>query len=53
MAADWNRRNGSVTYSGKKWRVNSSDAFASLMIPLKRLRNKDVNGKVVGGRKLK
>ncbi len=53
MAADWDRRNGSVTYAGKKWRVNSSDAYASLMIPLKRLRNSDVNGKVVGGRKLK
>ncbi|MFT5997911.1 MAG: hypothetical protein ACI81P_000356 [Neolewinella sp.] len=53
MAADWNRRNGSVSYAGKKWRVNSSDAYASLMIPLKRLRSKDVNGKVVGGRKLK
>lgn len=52
MAADWNRRNGSVTYAGKKWRVNSSDAYASLLIPLKRLRNSDVNGKVVGGRKL-
>jgi hypothetical protein len=53
MAADWNRRSGSVTYAGKKWRVNSSDAYASLLIPLKRLRNSDVNGKVVGGRKLK
>lgn len=53
MAADWDRRNGSVTYAGKKWRVNSSDAYASLMIPLKRLRNSDVSGKVVGGRKLK
>ncbi|TXF87660.1 hypothetical protein FUA23_17775 [Neolewinella aurantiaca] len=53
MAADWNRRNGSVTYAGKKWTVNSSDAYASLMIPLKRLRSSDVNGKVIGGRKLK
>ena len=53
MAADWDRRSGSVTYAGKKWRVNSSDAYASLMIPLKRLRNSDVSGKVVGGRKLK
>lgn len=52
LASDWNRRSGTVTYSGKKWRVNSADAYASLLIPLKRLRNKDVNGKVVGGRKL-
>lgn len=53
MAADWDRRNGTVTYAGKKWRVNSSDAYASLLIPLKRLQNSDVRGKVVGGRKLK
>lgn len=52
LASDWNRRSGTVTYSGRKWRVNSADAYASLLIPLKRLRNKDVNGKVVGGRKL-
>ncbi|MEM1359027.1 MAG: hypothetical protein AAGF89_12550 [Bacteroidota bacterium] len=52
-ASEWNRRNGTVTYSGKKWRVSSRDAFASLMIPLKRLRNQDVNGRVAGGRKLK
>jgi len=52
LATDWNRRSGTVSYSGKKWRVNSADAYASLLIPLKRLRNRDVNGKVVGGRKL-
>jgi hypothetical protein len=51
-AADWDRRSGSVSYAGKQWRVNAADAYASLMIPLKRLRNKDVSGKVVGGRKL-
>lgn len=53
MAADWDRRSGTVTYAGKTWRVNAADAYASLMIPLKRLRNNDVTGKVVGGRKLK
>ncbi|SER20589.1 hypothetical protein [Neolewinella agarilytica] len=52
LASDWNRRSGSVTYAGRTWRVNASDAYASLLIPLKRLRNNDVNGKVVGGRKL-
>jgi hypothetical protein len=53
LASDWDRRSGSVTYSGKTWSVNSSDAYASLLIPLKRLQDKDVNGKIVGGRKLK
>ena len=52
LASDWNRRSGSVTYAGRTWRVNASDAYASLLIPLKRLRNRDVSGKVVGGRKL-
>jgi len=51
-AAEWNRRSGTVTYAGRKWTINSVDAYASLLIPLKRLRNKDVSGKVVGGRKL-
>lgn len=53
LASEWGRRSGKVTYAGKQWRVNSSDAYASLLIPLKRLRNQDVKGKVVGGRKLK
>ncbi len=53
LASEWDRRSGKVTYAGKQWRVNASDAYASLLIPLKRLRNQDVRGKVVGGRKLK
>ncbi|MBC6995946.1 hypothetical protein QWY85_11115 [Neolewinella lacunae] len=52
LASDWNRNSGTVTYAGKTWRVNSSDAYASLLIPLKRLRDNDVSGRVVGGRKL-
>ncbi len=53
LAAEWDRRSGQVSYAGKQWRVNAADAYASLLIPLKRLRNQDVKGKVVGGRKLK
>ena len=53
LASDWNRRAGKVTYAGKTWRVNANDAFASLMIPLKRLRDNEVRGKVARGRKLK
>lgn len=53
LASNWDRREGSVTYAGKTWKVNAADAYASLMIPLKRLRDNDVKGKVVGGRKLK
>ncbi|MFT7121684.1 MAG: hypothetical protein ACJAZ9_001870 [Neolewinella sp.] len=53
LASDWKRRVGSVTYAGKTWRVNAADAYASLLIPLKRLRENDVRGKVAGGRKLR
>ena len=52
LASDWDRRSGTVTYAGKTWRVNAADAYASLLIPLKRLRDNDVRGKVAGGRKL-
>ncbi|MEO0735028.1 MAG: hypothetical protein AAFZ52_19475 [Bacteroidota bacterium] len=52
LASDWNRRSGTVSYAGRKWRVNSADAYASLLIPLKRLRDRDVRGRVAGGRRL-
>ncbi|MTB49504.1 hypothetical protein [Lewinella sp. W8] len=53
LASDWNRRRGTVTYAGQTWQVSSNDAFASLLIPLKRLRDNEVRGRVAGGRKLK
>ena len=53
LASNWDRNSGSVTYAGKTWRVSAADAYASLMIPLKRLRDSDVRGNVAGGRKLK
>ncbi len=52
LASDWNRNAGTVTYDGRKWNVDSDDAFASLMVDLQRFRKQDVNTRVVGGRKI-
>jgi hypothetical protein len=52
LASDWSRSSGTVTYAGRQWRVSSADAFASLLIPLKRIREGDTRGRVVGGRRL-
>ncbi|MCP9235678.1 hypothetical protein [Lewinella sp. JB7] len=53
LAGDWTRNYGTVTYAGREWRVSSADAFASLLIPLKRLREGNTRGRVVGGRRIK
>ncbi len=52
LAGDWTRNSGTITYAGREWKVSSADAFASLLIPLKRLRDGDTKGRVVGGRKI-
>ncbi|MBB4078450.1 hypothetical protein GGR28_001063 [Lewinella aquimaris] len=52
LAGDWTRNYGTVTYAGREWRVSSADAFASLLIPLKRLREGDTQGRIVGGRRI-
>ena len=52
LAQDWNRSSGTVSYAGKPWTVSTANAYASLMIPLKELREQNVSGRTVGGRKL-
>lgn len=52
LAQDWGNRDGTVTYAGKEWKVSVANAYTSLLIPLKELNKRDVNGRVVGGRKL-
>jgi hypothetical protein len=51
-ASDWNRTSGTVTYDGRKWRVSSADAFAALMVDMKRIRNQNVRSRVAGGRRI-
>lgn len=53
LASEWDRQAGKVTYGGRTWRVRAEDAYASLMIPLKKLRNSEVKGRVARGRRLK
>lgn len=52
LASDWNRRQGTVSYAGQKWRVNADNAFATLLVDLKRLNQTDVNSRVASGRRV-
>jgi hypothetical protein len=52
LASDWKRRTGSVTYDGRKWNVDGSDALANLMVDLKKTRKVSVNSRVAKGRKI-
>lgn len=54
LAGEWSKRGrfGKVQYAGREWRVSTADALAAILVPLKRQRNSDVNGRVVGGRKI-
>jgi hypothetical protein len=52
LASDWNRRSGEVTYDDKKWRVSSDDAYAALLVDLRKISKVDVNSRVAKGRKV-
>ncbi len=52
LASNWDRNSGTVNYAGQEWKVSSQDAFASLLISLKRIREEDRRGRVVRGRKI-
>ena len=52
LASDWTRNSGTVSYAGREWKVSSADAFANLLISLKRSREEDTRGRVVRGRRL-
>ncbi len=52
LASEWGRKQGSVTYDNKTWRVSSQAAFAALLVDLRKVNNVDVNSKVVKGRKI-
>lgn len=50
LASDWNRRSGTVTYDGKRYRVDSRAAYAALMVDLKRSRRMSKRSRTAGGR---
>lgn len=52
MASEWNRNYGKVTYEGKKYRVDASSAYASILIDLKRINRSSVNSRTARGRKV-
>lgn len=52
LASEWNRNNGIVTYAGKKWRVSTEEAYAALLVDLRKLDKITVNKHVAKGRRV-
>lgn len=52
LASDWNKRQGTISYAGKKWRVDYRDAMASLLVDLKKTRKVSVKSRTAQGRKV-
>lgn len=52
LASEWNRRQGRVTYDGKKFVVDNSSAFSALMVDLKKIRKTSIKSRTAGGRKV-
>lgn len=52
MASEWKHRGGIVTYGGKKWKVNASSAWSTLMVDLKKINQTSVNRETATGRKV-
>lgn len=51
-ARDWNRNSGTVTYEGKYYRVQGSNAYASLLVDLKKVNKTIVDSRRAGGRRV-
>lgn len=52
LASEWKQRTGMVTYEGKKWRVDNTSAYASLLVDLKKVNRVTVDSRTAGGRKV-
>ena len=52
LAAEWRRRDGTVTYDGRKYRVDVASAFAGLMVDLRRARRVDLASRTASGRSI-
>ncbi|HHJ49679.1 MAG TPA: hypothetical protein ENJ88_02090 [Phaeodactylibacter sp.] len=50
LADKWEKHQGTVTYGGSWYKVDASDAFAGLMVNLKRARKVQVKRRVAEGR---
>ena len=52
LASEWKRRVGTVTYDDRKYYVDGGDAYASLMVDLRKIRQVSVNSRVAKGRRI-
>lgn len=52
LASRWYRRDGTVTYAGKKYHVDARSAYATLMVDLKRVQKSSQNSRTVRGRQV-
>lgn len=52
MASEWKHRGGTVTYGAKKWNVEVSSAWSTLMVDLKKVNRISVNKETATGRKV-
>lgn len=52
LASEWNREHGIVTYAGKKWRVSNEEAYAALLVDLRKLDKITVDRHVAKGRRV-
>ena len=50
LGSDWSRNGGMVTYGGQKFRVDRTDAFAGLLVNLKKIQKTERQSRVARGR---
>ncbi len=52
LAKDWAHYDGKVTYDGKEYNVDNSQAFTGLMVNLSKIQQVSIKSRVAGGRRL-
>ncbi len=52
LASEWRKNGGTVTYDGRKFDVAVNDAFAGLMVDLKKFNKLSMESRTAGGRKI-
>ncbi len=52
LASDWDRREGTVTYEGRRFKVDTDSAYSSLMVDLKRSNSIAKKSRTASGRKV-
>ena len=52
LASEWNRRQGRVSYGGRKWNVDAGSAYAALLVDLKKIRKVSVKSRTAKGRRV-